>query len=109
MSVLSTSQTRQLLDISLEKGVVVLVRRATGRLEAVHVVTPPRTSRPPGEALPDISVGLHKVKHVLDSSLAGLVGTTSKLSDHADLLVGTEPLGSSLETLDTDGGRNTVR
>jgi hypothetical protein len=112
----SNSQTRTfdaechlLLNIRLEEGVVVLVRRTTRGLEAVHVVAPPGTSRPPGKALPDISVGLHKVKHVLDSSFASLVGTTSKLADHADLLVVTEPLGSSLETLNTDCCRNTVR
>lgn len=106
---MSFSTTQHLyLDISLEKRVVVRVSSATGRLKAVHVVTPPRTSSPPGNTLPNIRVLLEIVQHVLNSSLAGLVRTAGEFTDHADLLVLPQPLSSSLDALDSNGGGDTV-
>lgn len=97
------------LDISLEKRVVVLITSTAGRLKAEHVVSPPRTSSPPGNTLPNIRVLLKIVQHILDSSLAGVVRTAGEFTDHANLLVLPQPLSSSLDALDSNGGGDTVR
>ena len=95
-------------EVGLDLGKNVNPRNTACRLHAVHVVTPPRTSRPPNSAKPDIRV-LSKIREtVLKSCNALGVVTTSKLANDTLLLVVLEPLSRSLETLLEDGGRDAV-
>lgn len=100
----------------LQDGHIGTVGYTVGRLEAIHVIAPPRASSPPQSALPDIfrcvsinmmcsssgrltRVVIHVLEHICDCCLTLSVDAASELADQTDLLVVTKPLGGCNKAL----------
>lgn len=100
----SLLSTDELLDLRENLDV-----RSTGiRLHAVHVVTPPRSSSPVQPTSPDVRIVVQVLEFTLESLNALGVRSSGSLTDDTSLLVILEPLGSLLDTLDTNGAADTV-
>ena len=104
----STEQSSTHLWLILGQEVVVVrVTSSRRRLISKDIISPPWSTTPPEASLPDIRVGLQVIQQTLDSSLASWVCATSELSQDADLAICSQPVGSSNDTLNTDGGADT--
>ena len=70
---------------------------------AEHISPPPRPSRPPQSASPNVAIRIDVRQHILDSGLAHGVYTARKLAKHTLLTIAAQPGRGGCETLGADG------